>query len=90
MSNIITIDGISCFEKDGTVFLKSEAVARGLGFVKTEVKSGTEYQTIRWNRVFGFLSEICFDHSWSKTDFIPENVFYRLAMKAKNEVAEKF
>lgn len=23
-------------------------------------------------------------------DFIPENIFYRLAMKAKNEVAEKF
>lgn len=23
-------------------------------------------------------------------DFIPENIFYRLAMKAKNETAEKF
>ena len=25
-----------------------------------------------------------------KPEFIPENIFYRLAMKAKNEVAEKF
>ncbi len=23
-------------------------------------------------------------------DFIPENIFYRIAMKAKNEIAEKF
>lgn len=27
---------------------------------------------------------------WSKDDYIPENIFYRLAMKAKNETAEKF
>ena len=90
MNNIMNIQGIECYEKDGWAYLKLEAVARGLGFTKTENKNGTEYTTIRWERVFGFLDEISFDHKWAKDGFIPENVFYRLAMKAKNEVAEKF
>ena len=65
-------------------------MARGLGFAKTETKNGVEYTTIRWDRVFAYLDEIGFDHNWSKEGFIPENVFYRLAMKAKNEAAEAF
>ena len=92
MSNlqIMNIQGIDCYEKDGTAYLKLENVARGLGFIKTETKNGTEYTTIRWERVFGFLDEIGFDHKWAKDSFVPENIFYRLAMKAKNEVAERF
>lgn len=90
MNDIMNIGGIECFEKDGTAYLKLETVAWGLGFTKSEVKNGKEYATIRWERVFGFLKEIGFDHSWSKDDFIPENIFYRLAMKAKNERAEQF
>ena len=90
MNEIMSINGIECYEKDGTAYLKLEAVARGLGFTKTETKNGTEYTTIRWERVFGFLGEIGFDHKWAKDGFIPENIFYRLAMKAKNEAAEKF
>ena len=89
-SEIMNFDGIECFEKDGVVYLKLETVARGLGFVKTEIKNGKEYITVRWNRVFEFLKEISFDHKWAKDDFIPENIFYRLAMKAKNEAAEQF
>lgn len=87
---LLNVNGIECYEKDGVVYLKLEAVARGLGFTKTETKNGTEYTTIRWERVFGYLKEFGFDHKWSKDDFIPENVFYRLAMKANNEVAEAF
>lgn len=87
---VINVSGIDCYEKDGVVYLKLETVARGLGFTKTENKNGTEYTTIRWERVFGFLSEIGFDHKWAKDGYIPENVFYRLAMKAKNEAAEAF
>lgn len=83
---IINIDGVECYENDGTAYLKLETVARGLGF--TQEKNGVEY--VRWDRVEGYLSEIGFPHKWGKADFIPENVFYRLAMKAKNEVAEKF
>lgn len=90
MNDIMNISGIDCYEKDGVVYLKLETVAKGLGFTKTEVKRGTEYTTIRWDRVFGFMDEIGFDHKWAKDSFIPENVFYRLAMKAKNETAENF
>ena len=90
LSNVINVDGIECYEKDGTAYLKLETVARGLGFTKTETKNGVEYTTVRWERVFGFLDEIGFDHKWAKDCFIPENIFYRLAMKAKNEAAERF
>lgn len=83
---VLSIDGVDCYEQDGTAYLKLEAVARGLGFVQE--KNNVEY--VRWDRVEGYLSEIGFPHLWGKDDFIPENIFYRLAMKAKNEVAEKF
>lgn len=86
----IQIHGISCYEKGGIAYLKLEAVARGLGFTKTESKNGVEYTTVRWERVFGFLDEFSFDHKRAKDMFIPENIFYRLAMKAKNPAAEAF
>jgi len=83
---IINIKGVECYEEDGTAYLKLETVARGLGF--TDNSKGTEY--VRWNTVRQYLSDIGFSQEVAKNDFIPENVFYRLAMKAKNEVAEKF
>lgn len=91
----LNIDGIECYELDGVVYLKLEAVARGLGFTKTDVKfseSGfrKEYVRIDWTRVFRFLKEMDFGNEWGKNDFIPENIFYRLAMKANNAAAEAF
>ena len=83
---ILNVDGIECYEKDGTAYLKLETVARGLGF--TEKKDGVEY--IRWARVEKYLSELNFATCGERPDFIPENIFYRLAMKARNEAAEKF
>lgn len=88
--HILNIDGIECYEKDGTAYLKLETVARGLGFTTTQNISGKEYTNVRWNRVDEYLKEIGFATCGKRPDFIPENVFYRLAMKAKNEVAEKF
>lgn len=90
---ILNVDGIECYEKDGTAYLKLETVARGLGF--TREKNGTLY--VMWDRVMKYLAEIGF-HTCAENgvptcghdDFIPENIFYRLAMKAKNEVAERF
>ena len=82
----VLISGVSCYEQDGTAYLKLEDVARGLGF--TQTKNGLEY--IRWDRVESYLAGFGFPHKWGKDDFIPENVFYRLAMKANNPVAEKF
>lgn len=88
-SDIITIDGIECYEKDGIVYLKLEAVARGLGFTQIAA-SGNE--VVRWERIRKYLSGVGIPTSGDDhlPDFIPENVFYRLAMKAKNEVAESF
>ena len=84
--HIINIDGVECYEKGGIAYLKLETVARGLGF--TDNSKGIEY--VRWNTVRQYLKDIGFSQEVAKDDFIPENVFYRLAMKAKNEAAEKF
>jgi prophage antirepressor-like protein len=86
MNEIMTIQGVECYEKDGVAYLKLEAVARGLGF--TEIKDGKEY--VMWRRVDGYLEKFGFGTSAERPDFIPENIFYRLAMKAKNCAAEEF
>lgn len=86
MNDIINICGIDCYEKDCVVYLRLEIVARGLGI--TDSAKSQEY--VKWDRVRKYLNEIGFSTEVSKNTFIPENVFYRLAMKVKNEVAEKF
>lgn len=86
MNEIMTIGGVSCYEKDGTAYLNLEAVARGLGFTRTAA-SGNE--VVMWSRVEGYLNDLGV-HTCAHDGFIPENIFYRLAMKAKNETAEKF
>lgn len=80
------ISGVSCYEQDGTAYLKLEDVARGLGFTRTAA-SGNE--VVMWSRVDNYLSDLGV-HTCVHDGFIPENIFYRLAMKAKNETAEKF
>ena len=90
MTDIITIQNVRGYEKDGTVYLNIEDTARGLGFVHNEIKNGVEYSTVRWATVNQYLQDFGFANKVAKDDFIPENIFYRLAMKAKNEVAEKF
>ncbi len=87
MNEIININGIDCYEKDGVAYLRLETVARGLGFTRI-ANSGNE--VVRWERVNKYLSEIGFVPTSGHDGFIPENVFYRLAMKAKNKTAEAF
>ena len=91
MNEIMTIQGVECYEKDGVAYLKLEAVARGLGFTETAA-SGNE--CVKWSRVKKYLGDLGFiDTSVDGAklpDFIPENIFYRLAMKAKNCAAEEF
>lgn len=97
---IINFDGLECYEFQGTVYLKLETVARELGFTRVAA-SGNE--VVRWDRVLKHLMEFkavpTSGHGGSEPDkpdkdnlpeFIPENVFFRLAMKAKNAVAEAF
>lgn len=86
MNEIMTIQGIPCYEKDGIAYLNLETVARGLGF--TQDKNGVEY--VRWETVNNYLRELKFSQQVGKDAYIPENIFYRLAMKAKNETAERF
>jgi prophage antirepressor-like protein len=84
--NTKNICGIDCYEQNGVAYLRLENVARGLGF--TQEKNGVEY--VRWETIRAYLSDLGFSQLVGKDDFIPENIFYRLAMKAKNETAEKF
>lgn len=86
-TSIINIHGVDCYEKDGIVYLRLETVARGLGFT-TVATSGNE--VVRWKRVEQYLAELGFVSNGERPEFIPENIFYRLAMKAKNETAERF
>jgi prophage antirepressor-like protein len=88
MNELTVIQSVRGYMKDDTAYLNLEDVARGLGFT-TVATSGNE--CVRWARVeeylnsFGYtISEPC------QSAYIPENIFYRLAMKAKNETAEKF
>lgn len=83
---IMNIQGIDCYEENGVAYLKLETVARGLGF--TQEKNGVEY--VKWERVNGYLAKLGFSSEVGKGTYIPENIFYRLAMKAKNETAEQF
>ena len=90
---VFNIDGLECFEKDGVAYLKLETVARGLGFTQTQIKNGNEYVSVRWERVRKYLDEFGFPHEWGKDglpEYIPEDIFYRLAMKANNETAKNF
>ena len=86
MNEIMTISGIECYEQNGTAYLKLETVARGLGFTRT-ADSGNV--VVRWERVDGYLKDLGVP-TCGHDGFIPENIFYRLAMKAKNEAAEHF
>lgn len=90
MNDIITIQGVNCYEENGVAYLNLEEVARGLGFTRIAA-SGNE--VVRWERVEGYLKEIGFVPTCGHGElpsYIPENIFYRLAMKAKNETAECF
>lgn len=88
--NTKNICGVDCYEQNGVAYLRLENVARGLGFTQTQNKNGKEYISIRWETIDRYLKDIGFPNKLGKDDFIPENIFYRLAMKAKNETAEKF
>ena len=85
-NELVTINNVRGYlDDDNTAWLNLEDVARGLGF--TQVKNNKEY--VKWERVHQYLTDLNFSTSGEK-DFIPENAFYRLCMKANNEVAREF
>ena len=85
---VVEVQGVHGYIDDnGSAWLNAEDVARGLGFVRVEEKvsptSGRKtYYTVRWERINGYLREFGFDKEVGKNDFLPENIFYLLAMKA--------
>ena len=87
MDKLITVSGVTGYiDTKDVAWLNLENVARGLGFT-TDI-NGVSY--VRWPRVDEYLSEMGFATSGKRPEFIPENIFYRLAFKAKNAVAEQF
>ena len=97
-NKLITESGVTGYiDENGTAQLKLENIAKGLGFTQTAA-SGNE--VVRWERVKKYLQEFEFiptsgDGIASICDeklpeFIPENIFYRLAFKASNKTAVDF
>lgn len=82
------------FDSKNTAWFNVEDVARNLGFVMVRkdrvTTSGDKYSAVRWNRINDYLKEFNFPRRVGKNDFIPENIVYRLAMKANNELAQDF
>lgn len=98
-ANIEIIKGVRCYvDKDNVAQLNLEDIARGLGF--TQTKGNVEY--VRWERVYGHLVSFDFSPLVGKDgkpipfkdctlpEYIPEPIFYLLAMKADNETARAF
>lgn len=82
---------IRAFENDdGSISVSLEDAARGLGFVDTSksATSGAQLEKVRWSRVNKYLKEFNVP-TCEHEDFIPESVFYLLAMKAKNDIHNK-
>lgn len=72
--------------EDGSISVSLDDAARGLGF--TQIKNKKEY--VKWERVTSYLEEFGVSPQVGKDSFIPESVFYLLAMKANNETAKAF
>ena len=75
---------------DGSISVNAEDTAKGFGWIRTEIKNGKEYKSIMWARMNSYLEEVGFAHKCAKDDYIPESLFYLLAMKANNDIAKKF
>lgn len=82
MSNEVQVfDNLKVKEVNGQVMFDAETAAIGLGL--TQTKNGKIY--VRWETVTKYLSQ-----KVGKSDFITEPQFYKLAIKANNETAERF
>ena len=89
-ASVQVFGGVRGYEQDGVAYLHIEDVARGLGFERE--KNGAMY--VMWDRVEQYLADLSFHTSVESGNphdyYVPENIFYRLCMKARNEVAEAF
>ncbi len=86
----LSIDVRTIKNEDGSISINAEDTARGLGFIQNQNKNGKLYISIRWETINNYCKEFNFPNKLGKDDFIPESLFYLLAIKANNEVARKF
>ncbi|GEP75676.1 ORF6C domain-containing protein [Weissella thailandensis] len=83
MSNEVQVfDNLKVKEVNGQVMFDVETAAIGLGIVESNGKY------VRWQRVNKYLGVN--SPQVEKGDFITEPQFYKLAIKANNETAERF
>lgn len=75
---------------DGSISVNAEDTAVGFGWTQTQTKSGKQYVSIRWETLNGYCEDFGFPNKVGKDDYIPESLFYRLAMKASNDRADRF
>ncbi|WP_172792725.1 phage antirepressor [Leuconostoc lactis] len=80
-------DNLKVKEENGQVLFDAESAAIGLGITQI-AKSGNV--SVRWERVKKYLSIPTSGDGIGRGDFITEPQFYKLAIKANNETAEKF
>lgn len=94
MANEVQIfNGLKIKEENGQVRFDAESAAIGMGI--TQEKNGVIY--VQWKRVNNYLNNFSAhvrkdDNSplVGKGDYITEPQFYKLAIKANNETAERF
>lgn len=92
-NNIIIIENVKGYiGKDNLIYLNLGDVAKGLGFVKRDVKNEIVYERMNKQSIIKWLCEFGIINSENEElpEYIPENVFYLLAMKGKNEIAKQF
>jgi len=80
-------DNLKVKEENGQVLFDAESAAIGLGISRMATSGNI---SVRWERVNKYLAIPTSGHEIGRGDFITEPQFYKLAIKANNETAEKF
>ena len=87
MANEVQVfDNLKVKEVNGQVMFDAETAAIGLGITST----AKGYTNVRWSRINDYLNSATTGRKVGKGDFITEPQFYKLAIKANNETAERF
>ncbi|WP_010001148.1 phage antirepressor Ant [Leuconostoc lactis] len=87
MNEVQVFDNLKVKEENGQILFDAESAAIGLGISRI-ASSGNI--SVRWERVNKYLNVPTSGHELKRGDFITEPQFYKLAIKANNETAEKF
>lgn len=92
----LNLDVRTIKNEDGSISINAEDTARGFGWVDNSQRAtcGSQLSKVRWARMNKYICELGFGnefpHKCGKDDYIPESLFYLLAMKANNKAAQEF